>query len=240
MCYLHVINNPPVKDGSKYLYKKGCNYTNIDAVEKVIRYITRTNGTNSPADLISWGSPNTSVWNGVDGVITDILKTQNIFDIKRRNGRRIFHEVLQMQEFHRADDCNRFDLLNQAAMECCLLYDHLGFQAVYGIHHNEDNSYGHILHIHFAVNTISYKDGHKWHSDNADHARRSWYFYEVCNAILNEYWDTSLCSDRYVWVPLNSYQKDVLHIDIHIYTDTPHPPMWNLIRNYKCFGFASK
>ena len=63
----------------KLIYKAGRgNYTNPDAPEKLIRYITRTNG-KAGNDLAAWGGLGVTEFAGVDAVIRQFSIVQETY-----------------------------------------------------------------------------------------------------------------------------------------------------------------
>lgn len=79
--------------------------------------------------------------------------------IKRRGkkaNRRIYHYIVSFP--FSMDDANCVKL---AAMEIAeIFFDQ--YQVYYGIHEDEEH-----LHIHFAINAVSYVDGKKWHKSKS-------------------------------------------------------------------------
>lgn len=79
---------------------------------------------------------------------------------KKTTGRRIAHYVVSFPSA--VEDANAVKL---AAVN--IVGDIFrGHQVYYGVHEDKDN-----LHIHFAINTVSYMDGRKWHLDNMEFRR---------------------------------------------------------------------
>ena len=141
-------------------------YYNTDAVENVIRYITRTRANEmKEEELICWGSYNTLIYNeaGIpdpEVAINQFLGVQMFYDIKKRKGKRMYHETLNLlpdEYFFLLGDQYRFPCL---LYECCKYYDNMGFQVVYALHLSKSKG----VHIHFAINAVNYKSGLKWHT----------------------------------------------------------------------------
>ena len=151
-------------------------YTNKDAVEKVIRYITRTRWCeNRQNELIAYGGAGVGIYLNPAEIIRQFLYVQNIYNINNRGGRRIYHEVLSFTDYE-------FQLLNwdynsvlMIAQEISKFYYENGHQVLFGIHYSEEKR----LHIHFAVNTINYRTGLKWHSSKIDLEQRKLLFNEI-------------------------------------------------------------
>ena len=64
-------------------------------------------------------------------------------------------------------------------MECCQVYFQIGHQAVFAVHWESEKR----CHIHFAVNTINFQDGRKWHSSFPEIKQRE----AIFNEILRKY-----------------------------------------------------
>lgn len=148
------------------LYKMNYGYyTNRNAVENVVRYITRTRENETRADeLICWGSFNTLIYDiygnkNPEIAIRQFCDVQEFYDIKRRKGTRIFHETFNLlpEEY---EEIMRFNNLYHMLFCCCEYYNAQGFQVVYALHHSKEKG----VHIHFVVNAISYVTGLKWQS----------------------------------------------------------------------------
>ena len=95
----------------------------------------------------------------------------------RRNGekacRRIYHYMVSFPPS--MDDANCAKL---AAMEIAGIFSGQ-YQVYYGIH--EDTKY---LHIHFAVNAVSYVDGKKWHKSKKELKEMETQMREKANAVF--------------------------------------------------------
>ena len=137
------------------------NFNNVDAVENLIHYVTRTRENEDRAgDLITCGAAGAGYYQTAEDMIQQFKYVQNTYRINSRKGRRMYHEVLNLLDIEAA-------WLNydpfwfwKVGIECCQIYFQLGFQAVFAVHYEESKHY----HFHFAVNSISYVDGRKWHT----------------------------------------------------------------------------
>ena len=141
-------------------YKKG-NYTNEDAVENVLHYVTRTRENEERGDdLINYGAVGADYFHSVDNMIQQFRYVQYVYGINSRRGRRMYHEVLNLKdcEFERLG--RNPEVLWQVGMECCQVYFQMGHQAVFAVHWEPEKR----CHIHFAVNTINFQNGWKWHT----------------------------------------------------------------------------
>ncbi len=86
-----------------------------------------------------------------------MIKIQKFYKKEAQNfgkkaGRRIYHYVVSFPSA--VDDANCVKL---AAIEIAEIFSGQ-YQVYYGVHEDEAN-----LHIHFAINAVSYADGKKWH-----------------------------------------------------------------------------
>lgn len=175
------------------------NFNNVDAVENLIHYVTRTRENEYRAgDLITCGATGAGYYQTVEDtihiasqsspsriscyqraeyMIQQFKYVQNTYRINSRKGRRMYHEVLNLLDIEAA-------WLNydpfwfwKVGIECCQIYFQLGFQAVFAVHYEESKHY----HFHFAVNSISYVDGRKWHTSFLEKNERE----SIFNGILN-------------------------------------------------------
>lgn len=133
----------------------GGNYQNPDAVEKVIRYITRTNG-QAMEDMIAWGGLGVTEFAGVDTVIKQFCYVQGEYYRKGEFGRYMDHEVFSMSAEMEARILEEHIDLDGIAREMARdIYKRDHCQVVYGIH-KSDKGNGH-MHIHFGVNTVDFR-----------------------------------------------------------------------------------
>lgn len=156
-------------------YKKG-NYTNEDAVENVRHYVTRTRENEERGDdLINYGAVGADYFHSVDNMIQQFRYVQYVYGINSRRGRRMYHEVLNLKdcEFERLG--RNPEVLWQVGMECCQVYFQMGHQAVFAVHWEPEKR----CHIHFAVNTINFQNGWKWHTTLPEIKQREGIFNEI-------------------------------------------------------------
>lgn len=134
-------------------------YANVDAVGNLIRYITRTRMNEQRRDeLRGYGGAGVFRCDTPEMMVMRFEAVQDAHGIKSKNGRKMLHEVFSVtdREF-KGLNCD-MGLLNQIALELCGEYYRQGFQAVYAIHWDA----GKKLHIHFAVNAVSFVTGKKF------------------------------------------------------------------------------
>lgn len=161
--------------GQLFAMKYG-RYMNVDAVQNVISYITRTRKNEDRGkELIAWGSYNALNTGDPEDVIKQFLDVQRYYGLKNRGGIRIAHYTfnLKAEEFYLMGSNN--DALYQFAMQCCSYYDARGHQVCFALHQSKEEG----VHIHFAVNAYSYKTGLKWHvklNETADISKLFNYF----------------------------------------------------------------
>ncbi len=149
-------------------------YINDDAVEKVIRYITRTRVNEDRAyELIAWGGMGIGTYQTPELAIEQFCRLQKIHRIETR-GSRMFHEVLRLadEEFSWLE--YDYDRVYQVAVNCAQYYYAMGHQVVFAIHQAKKDYQGGNkgLHIHFAINTINFITGNKWHSNISENTAR--------------------------------------------------------------------
>lgn len=152
------------------------NYTNQDAVARVIRYITRTRAYENKNDLLFYGAVGATRTGSTDDIIQQFCYVQHVNGIERRGGKRIYHEVFNLLDEEVAWLGCSLELLWKFAMECARIYYEMGFQVVFAAHWEQGEHY----HIHFAVNSISFITGLKWHTSLAEIQLRG----ELFNRIL--------------------------------------------------------
>lgn len=147
--------------------KKG-NYMNENAVENVIRYITRTRKNEDRADeLITWGGMGVGCYASPELVIEQFRAVQKVYGKNTDGGRRIYHETLGFREEEFERMWRDYGLVYQIAVECAKRYYSVGHQVVFAIHHApKDGIVGNKgVHIHFVVNTVNFMTGKKWHTN---------------------------------------------------------------------------
>lgn len=154
------------------------NFNNVDAVENLIHYVTRTRENERRADdLIICGAAGASCNQKAEDMIQQFKYVQNTYRINSRKGRRMYHEVLNLLD-HEAAWLNYDPVwFWRVGIECCQVYFQMGFQAVFAVHYEESKHY----HFHFAVNSISFIDGRKWHTSFLEKNQRESIFNDILN-----------------------------------------------------------
>lgn len=140
--------------GSLFNKAGEANYTKPNDLDNVIKYIVRENG-DSPDDLIALGGLGVTEFLGTDTIIKQFHAVQKMHTRKGNFGRYIDHEVFSfLPETERLIYDNNLDVDTIARKMAYDFYEKDHCQVVYGIHRPPDKNKK--LHIHFAVNTVSY------------------------------------------------------------------------------------
>lgn len=156
-------------------------YTNEKAVENVIRYITRSRiYEDRRNELISYGGAGIGGYLSPEEIIHQFLYVQEVYNIRNRRGRRICHEILCLSDEEFALLNCDYNLVEKIAQEIRYQYYLRGHQVLYGIHCSSNMR----VHIHFAVNTINFITGLKWHSSKMEWIQRE----EMINRIVSAYY----------------------------------------------------
>lgn len=164
-------------------------YTNADAVENVIRYITRTRPEEDRAnELIAWSGMGVGCYASPELVIEQFRTVQEVYGKETNGGRKIYHEILGFQEAEFERMWRDYNLVYQIAVECAKRYYSMGHQVVFAIHHAlRDRQIGNKgVHIHFAVNTVNFMTGKKWHTSFRQSDVREWDFNQNMIDATNE------------------------------------------------------
>ena len=155
---------------------KNKNYSNEDAVENLLHYITRTRKNEwRKGDLINYGAVGADYFHSVDDMIQQFRYIQHIHGINTRRGRRMYHEVFNLKDCELERLAYAHYILWQVGMECCQVYYQMGHQAAFAVHWELEKR----CHIHFAVNSISFMTGLKWHTSRPEIKEREGIFNEI-------------------------------------------------------------
>ena len=151
-------------------------YTNVDAVENVIKYITRTRAYETREDeLICYGGAGIGAYLPPYDIIRQFLYVQELYNIKSRKGRRIYHETLTFTDEEFRSLNGDYKEIISIAEKISHLHFASGHQVLYGIHLSKEKK----LHIHFAINTINFITGLKWHSYKGDLQERECIYNDI-------------------------------------------------------------
>lgn len=87
----------------------------------------------------------------------------------------MFHEALCIMDEEFGELAHSYEAVYRIGMRCAEYYYAMGFQVVFAVHHPKDkqpdrDAVNKGVHIHFAVNTINFITGRKWHTN----FRESW------------------------------------------------------------------
>lgn len=146
-------------------------YSNRDAVDNVIRYITRTRKDEMRrGDLQGYGGAGVGCYACPQTMAARLKAVQKLHGIEYRGGRRILHEVFSITDGEFKEMGCDMASVGRLALELCMEYFNMGFQTVYAVHWERGKG----LHIHFAVNAVSYVTGRKintswegnWHREH--------------------------------------------------------------------------
>lgn len=135
------------------------NYMGPKSIEYVIRYIYRENG--KPAsDLIAKGGLGVTEFSGTGAIIKQFQLVQKKHTRNGKFGRYIDHEFFSIP--HEVEDLiyeYNLDIDAIARKMAYDIYERDQCQVVYGVH--RPSGPNEFLHIHFAINTVSYVTGNK-------------------------------------------------------------------------------
>lgn len=126
------------------------NYRNEDAIVKVLGYVTCADESEACLYTGALGLP----LGTPDDMAAVFLGIQRLYS--KDSGRRVRHECLHLTPEEPIDTKGR----NRAVEIFCrfaLYYYYSGFQTVFSVHRTPDG-----YHAHYAVNTVSFCDGHKY------------------------------------------------------------------------------
>lgn len=166
---------PTIPKDKRGLYKN-FHYTNKNAVNNLIRYITRTRANEDrTGDLVCYGAAGAGYYCSPEDIIRQFLYVQHVYGIERKKGRRMYHEVFNLLDCEISPfygDCMPLWIVG---MKCCQVYYQMGFQAVFALHYEP----GKRFHYHFAVNSINFLNGRKWHTSLEEIGQREWIFNQI-------------------------------------------------------------
>ena len=163
------------------------NYVNSNAVENVIRYITRTRKNEDRRnELVVWDGMGVGCYDSPELVIEQFRYVQKAYG--KTDGRKIYHEVLGFKDEEFEKMWRDYSLVHQIALECARKYYSMGYQVVFAVHHApKDTRTGNSgVHIHFVVNTVNFMDGRKWHTGFRQNYSREQDFNQNMKDVINE------------------------------------------------------
>ncbi len=162
-------------------------YKNTDAVSNVIKYVTRTRENEKRSnELVTYGGTGVGNYASPEIMEQRFNIVQNLYGINYRKGRKVLHEVFSITDSEFKKIGSDMGLVKQIALEMCREYFNEGFQAVYAVHWEEEKR----LHIHFAVNSVSFVTGKKIDTSINSNDRRG----EKFNKIMERYYKAGKAS----------------------------------------------
>lgn len=165
--------------------KTKSSYTNSDAVENVINYITRSNKADVESAPYAIGGIGVNLYDPKE-MCRQFREVQAIYR-KENYGVRLIHEVVSFYPYEIYDK-NGKNQIEEIAYKFSAIYFLSGFQAVYGIHMDTEKP-----HIHYAINATNFMDGYKFNYKLPDARHRMEYLVRVMAECLNAvpvvYWN---------------------------------------------------
>lgn len=170
-----------LKQGSLFNKAGNGRYMNSDAPEKLIRYITRTGMRKD--DLIAWGGTGIAEFMDMDFITGQFALVRNLHSRSGNFGRYVDHEVYSFSvEEQEIIYEQKADVDRMARKMAYDFYERDHCQAVYAVHAPSKEKQH--MHIHFAVNTVSFKTGNKRRENRIQTKEREKRFREiVCSEI---------------------------------------------------------
>ena len=166
-----------VQEGLLMNYAGRNKYRNQDAPEKVIRYITRTNGS-AKDDLVVWGGLGIMEHLDPGEIARQFYLVQKMNTRGGKQGRLVDHEVYSLSEGEeRLVQRNNADIDEIARDMARDFYGKDHCQVVYGVH-KPDQGNTH-MHIHFAINTVDFARGRKRRENRHQTKEREARFREI-------------------------------------------------------------
>ena len=165
-------------------------YADEKSVENLCKYVVGEDGGHSSQEILGRGEFGVMKSETTQAMATQMLIVQNDYKINQRGGRRMAHmcNCISEEEFGKIG-CNENILMNYFD-DCARDFYEMGHQVVYGVHlnnHAEEEGTHAFAHVHFAINSINFNDGKKFHMN-----RREVYEEEnVMNQQLEEYQNQS-------------------------------------------------
>ena len=158
------------KDGNR-------KYTNPDASEKLIKYVTRTNG-KPDDDLITWGGLGITEYKDIDSIINQFYIVQKMHTRRGSSGRYISHEVFSFEaETEILIHEKKLDIDKIARKMANDFYTIDNCQVIYGVHKPEYEDKH--MHIHFAINSVNYRTGNKRRENKSQTNKRNFRFQKI-------------------------------------------------------------
>lgn len=133
-------------------------FKNKDAIENLIRYITRTRpNEDRRAELITYGAPSgCPCYKSPEQLINEF---KYISKSSYTKGSLALHYTVLISDYAFNRMNNSMDRLAQCMVECCqYIFLNLGHQCCFAIHYSQKKK----LHVHIAINATNYRTGRKF------------------------------------------------------------------------------
>lgn len=156
----------------KLIVKMGKRYPKEDGdIKRLTKYIAGSGANKEQEHVIYTGAHGINKEH--NAAAEQFIKTQRAFG--KTDGRRAYHLFVSFEE-----SINEPDVVVQAAKAVgAEIFQR--YQVFYGIHTSTDN-----LHIHFAINAVSYVDGKKWHTSRPEFQEFKESVLERVNDVMQE------------------------------------------------------
>lgn len=152
-------------------------YTNPDAPEKLIKYVTRTNE-KTDDDLITWGGLGITEYKDIDSIINQFYIVQKMHTRRGNFGRYVSHEVFSFEpETEILIHEKNLDIDKIARKMANDFYTNDNCQVIYGVHKPEYE--GKHMHIHFVINSVNYRNGNKRRENKSQTNKRNFRFQKI-------------------------------------------------------------
>lgn len=143
-------------------------YTNANAISNLLRYITRTRqGEDRKDDLKGYGFYGASNYDPIEFSIYQFRTVQEIYS--GDSGRRMYHFIYSFSDDELSQIGKDYILANRIAGVLAEMFWNMGHQVAYAVHDETAKR----LHIHFAINSVNYISGLKFHINKAEIMRLS-------------------------------------------------------------------
>lgn len=153
-------------------------YLNEDSIMYVIKYDLREGKhKENLSQLISWGALGAPEWNGAEGVIDAFKTVQILHTRKGAHGRYIDQELYDFSEEELEAIQESGADVDAIARKMAREFFEEGVQVLYAVHSRDEHNRD--IHVHFAVNTVSYRTGKKRRENKTDTRNRSWKMNEI-------------------------------------------------------------
>ena len=147
-------------------------YSTEEALRNVLHYIVREKESEKGKEVRYWKAFGASGHN-INKVIKQFIQIQKLYG--KNNKKRIRHFLISFPFY--MDDPNIAKLTAEAVSE----FFFKEYQVVYAVHEKKEN-----LHIHFALNPVSYKTKMKWHKSKPEFMEWKKEVHKIVNQCFKE------------------------------------------------------